>query len=68
MYTTQENVRIVISLLKEYNIHHIVLNPGGTNIPIVQAVQDDSYFHCYSVPDEVLCILPSEYICKRVNS
>ena len=28
MYTTQENVRIVISLLKEYNIHHIVLNPG----------------------------------------
>ena len=52
MYTTQENVRIVISLLKEYNIHHIVLNPGGTNIPIVQAVQDDSYFHCYSVPDE----------------
>ena len=40
----KENVRIVISLLKEYNIHHIVLNPGGTNIPIVQAVQDDSYF------------------------
>ena len=52
MYTTQENVRIVISLLKEYNIHHIVLNPGGTNIPIVQAVQDDSYFHCYCFPDE----------------
>jgi len=52
MYTVQENVRIVISLLKEYNIHHIVVNPGGTNIPIAQAVQDDPFFHCYSVPDE----------------
>lgn len=52
MYTVQENVRIVISLLKKYGIHRIVLNPGGTNISIVQAVQDDSFFHCYSVVDE----------------
>lgn len=33
MYTIQENVRIVISLLKQYNIRHIVVSPGGTNIP-----------------------------------
>lgn len=52
MYNIQENVRIVVSLLKEYNIHHIVINPGGTNIPVAQAVQDDPFFHCYSVPDE----------------
>lgn len=52
MYTIQENVRIVIALLKQYNISHIVLSPGGTNIPISQAVQDDVFFHCYSVPDE----------------
>lgn len=52
MYTIQENVRVVISLLKEYNIKHIVISPGGTNIPITQAVQDDSFFHCYSIPDE----------------
>jgi 2-succinyl-5-enolpyruvyl-6-hydroxy-3-cyclohexene-1-carboxylate synthase len=52
MYTIQENVRVVISLLKEYNIHYIVISPGGTNIPISQAVQDDSFFHCYSIPDE----------------
>lgn len=51
-YTTQENVRIVISLLKEYNIRNLVLNPGGTNIPIVQAVQEDPFFRCYSVVDE----------------
>ena len=52
MYTIQENVRIVISLLKQYNIRHIVVSPGGTNIPISQAVQEDSFFKCYSVPDE----------------
>lgn len=52
MYTIQENVLIVISLLKQYNIRHIVISPGGTNIPISQAVQDDDFFHCYSVTDE----------------
>lgn len=52
MYTIQENVRIVISLLKEYNIKHIVISPGGTNIAISQAVQNDAFFHCYSVVDE----------------
>jgi 2-succinyl-5-enolpyruvyl-6-hydroxy-3-cyclohexene-1-carboxylate synthase len=52
MYTIQENVRIVVSLLKEYNIKYIVINPGGTNIPVAQAVQDDPFFHCYSVVDE----------------
>lgn len=52
MYTIQENVRIVVSLLKQYSIKNLVLSPGGTNIPIVQAVQDDPFFKCYSVPDE----------------
>lgn len=52
MYTIQENVRVVISLLKQYGIRHIVVSPGGTNIPISHAVQDDSFFKCYSVADE----------------
>lgn len=52
MYTVQENVRIVIALMKQYNIRHIVISPGGTNIPVTQAVQEDSFFHCYSIPDE----------------
>lgn len=52
MYTIQENVRIVISLLKQYNIRQIVVSPGGTNIPVSQAVQEDPFFKCYSVPDE----------------
>lgn len=52
MYTIQENVRIVIAALKQYNIRQIVLSPGGTNIPITQAVQNDPFFKCYSIPDE----------------
>lgn len=52
IYTIQENVRIVISLLKQYGIKHIVVSPGGTNIPITQAVQSDPFFKCYSIPDE----------------
>ncbi len=52
MYTILENARIVIALLKKHNIRHIVLSPGGSNIPIVQGVQQDSFFKCYSVVDE----------------
>lgn len=52
MYTIQENVRVVISLLKQYGIRHIVVSPGGTNIPISHAVQDDPFFKCYSIADE----------------
>lgn len=52
MYTVLENARIVISLLKKHNIRNIVLSPGGSNIPIVQGVQQDPFFKCYSVVDE----------------
>lgn len=51
-YTKVESVRILLSLLKRHNIRHIVTSPGGTNIPIVQGLQEDSFFHCYSVVDE----------------
>lgn len=51
-YTIQENVKIVVSLLKLYSIRHIVISPGGTNIPFVHAVQKDPFFKCYSVVDE----------------
>jgi 2-succinyl-5-enolpyruvyl-6-hydroxy-3-cyclohexene-1-carboxylate synthase len=52
MYTILENARIVVALLKKHNIRQIVLSPGGSNIPIVQAVQQDPFFKCYSVVDE----------------
>ena len=52
MYTIQENVRIVVAVLKQYGIKYLVLSPGGTNIPFVHAVQNDPFFTCYSIPDE----------------
>lgn len=52
MYTILENARIVIALLKKHNIRRIVLSPGGSNIPIVQGVQQDPFFKCYSIVDE----------------
>lgn len=52
MYTIAKNVQIVIALLKEHGINQLVLNPGGTNAAFVRGVQDDPYFHCYSIVDE----------------
>lgn len=47
-----ENINIVVSLLKKHNIRYIVTSPGGTNITLVSALQDDSFFECFSVVDE----------------
>lgn len=52
MYTIAKNAQIVLALLKQHNIRHIVISPGATNIPIVQGVQSDPFFTCYSVVDE----------------
>ncbi len=46
------NINLVVHLLKENGINQIVISPGGTNIPFVQAVQNDDFFTCYSIVDE----------------
>lgn len=46
------NFEIVVELMKKNNIRHIVISPGGTNIPFVKMVQSDDFFTCYSVVDE----------------
>ena len=51
-YKNIENINIVVKLLKENKIKDLVISPGGTNIPLIKAVQDDSFFNCYSVVDE----------------
>lgn len=47
-----ENINIVISVLKSHNIKFFVVSPGGTNMSLVSAIQNDSYFKCFSVVDE----------------
>lgn len=52
MHSNSENVNIVVDLLKKHGIKHIVISPGGTNIPVIRCIQDDDFFHCYSIVDE----------------
>ncbi len=52
MIVAHKNVRILLSLLKQYNIRHFVLSPGGRNMSIVKSIEDDPFFTCYSVVDE----------------
>lgn len=51
-YTNNNNIEIVVRLLKENNISDIVISPGGTNIPFIKKLQDDEFFNCFSVVDE----------------
>lgn len=51
-FSNINNVEILVDLLKENNIKDLVISPGGTNIPVIKAVQDDPFFKCYSVVDE----------------
>ncbi|MDA8944041.1 thiamine pyrophosphate-binding protein [Porticoccaceae bacterium] len=52
MYTNEEHILILLSLLKAHNVRHIVVSPGSTNIPISGSVQNDSYFIVHSCVDE----------------
>lgn len=52
IYTDEENIQILIALLKEHNIRKIIVNPGATNVSFVASVQSDDYFEIYSCVDE----------------
>ena len=47
-----KNISIVTHLLKANGINHVVISPGGTNIALIKAIQDDPFFICHSVVDE----------------
>lgn len=51
-YTSEENVQILIALLKKHNVSKIIASPGTMNISFVGSVQTDNYFTIYSAPDE----------------
>lgn len=52
MYTEVKSYQIIIALLKKYGIKHLVLSAGSRNVPLVHSVEEDPFFHCYSVVDE----------------
>lgn len=52
MYTKIKNVQILIDLMKQHNIRNLVLSAGTRHVPIAHSVENDDFFHCYSVVDE----------------
>jgi len=52
MYSSLKNIQILVSLLKKYNVKHLVISPGGRSTPFVHTVEQDDFFKCYSVVDE----------------
>lgn len=52
MYTNIKNIQILVSALKTYGVRHVVLSPGGSDIPIVHSIEADPWFKYYSVVDE----------------
>lgn len=51
-YSAEENVQILLSLLKAYGIRKIIASPGTTNINFVASVQSDDFFQLFSSIDE----------------
>lgn len=51
MLAKQPNVRILLSLLKQYGVKRLVISPGTKHLAIVKSVEDDPFFTCYSVVD-----------------
>lgn len=52
MYTSIQNVQIILALLKEHNIRHLVLSAGTRHVPLAHSAENDPFFTCYSVVDE----------------
>ena len=51
-YNEEQNVQILIALLKAHNIKRVIVSPGSTNTCLVASLQSDSYFEMYSCVDE----------------
>lgn len=64
MYTELKSYQIIIALLKEYGIRHLVLSAGSRNVPFVHSVEEDPYFTCYSVVDELQRRLLRAWACS----
>lgn len=51
-YSSEQNIQIVVALLKSHGIKKIIVSPGGTNVSFVASVQHDDFFEIYSCIDE----------------
>lgn len=52
MFPVKKNILQTVSLLKAYDVRHIVLSSGSRNAPLIQAFTQEKYFDCHLVVDE----------------
>lgn len=51
-YSAEQNVQILISLMKAHGVKKVVASPGTTHVCFVASLQNDPYFEIYSSVDE----------------
>ena len=51
-YSSEKNVQILVSLLKQNGIRNIIASSGTTNLAFLGSVQSDSFFQVFSSVDE----------------
>lgn len=51
-YSSERNIQILISLLKQHGIRRFIVSPGSTNVTFVASLQIDPWFKLYSCVDE----------------
>lgn len=52
MYTNNQQILNLISLLKQFGINRVVISPGSRHYPLTHSLEADDYFELYSVVDE----------------
>lgn len=51
-YANEQNVLLLVALLKAHGIKRVIASPGTTNLSFVASLQYDSFFEMYSCVDE----------------
>jgi len=51
-YSAEQQIQVVVSLLKAYGINRVIASPGTTNLTFVACLQHDPFFQVYSAPEE----------------
>lgn len=52
MYSNLKSVQFLIAILKESSICNIVISAGNSHNAIVRSMEEDKFFHTYSIVDE----------------
>lgn len=51
-YNDLISIQMIIFMMKHYGVNYVVLSPGVRNVPFVHSVENDPFFHCFSIVDE----------------